>query len=783
MQKLLVLQPADGSKPTKTIRKDGSKISFDQRQKFWKFHWLEYNNFHSIIEELILADHSTFVLGAPTQYALDNIDDPLPRIKRAKPEFPNPTIKEYRDGEQLVLDLDDVYWPMFDSANPEPAIREYLKENGINCDVTWQITSGQKPGSREARVRLYMVGERDYPLEYRKAWCLRCGADSAVYTANQVIYTASPIYEDGKDPIKKRVGFIEGKHRKLKLPLVDMNEVAKVIEENTYTAAHFETDELPPEVKSGKVFRRYFMPKAFSLLNKGLTHNQVFTIIQAEASQVEGREFNAENTHDYIKDAESKIDEERKAQRLAQQHMLEGQDETKKHYSSIEIPDEVLFPPGSNIEELAMALYKNSYRPNKMICAMTTRALIAFMAGGKYKSVQGDRLNIQQVITAGTAVGKNVGVNAFNQHATKLLGPDNLDLSIMLRQKIVNSALSSTQGIMDSAKDGHHHDMLFNIDEYGKFIEEATGKNADKNKAAYYNMFLEIYSASNGTYIPSHLSKANDQKPRILHAPCFILNAATTQATFIDGVSSDDLVSGRIGRLCVFDADRYAHRPVDPEPFEISEDLQNHLAKLSDTKVLEQNMVLIDKDLISQARVDTPIMIDFGDGVAERVRELRDRYYDKYEQQSFGVIWTRAIENIKKYACIEAVAEDYMNPVVTVDMLERARLLVEASCKYMVAMFDEEVSENQYDGAEKSVIERLFKEGEGNWVPQKVLKELNKIKKLGSPRQKQEILDGLENDAVIVKQETPNTRGKPTVLYRLSDMYFVVMERKKQRRS
>jgi hypothetical protein len=215
----------------------------------------------------------------------------------------------------------------------------------------------------------------------------------------------------------------------------------------------------------------------------------------------------------------------------------------------------------------------------------------------------------------------------------------------------------------------------------------------------------------------------------------------------------------------------------------ISDDLQNHLAKLADTKVLEQNMVLVDKDLISETRVSNPIKIDFEDGVADMIIELRDRYYDTVEKRAFGTIWYRAIENIKKYACIEAVAEDYMNPVVTADMLERARLLVECSCKYIVAMFDEEVSDNQYDGASKAVIQKLYEAGEGNWVPQNILKKLNKVAKTGGPRQRQDILDGLESDSVVIKQSIPNTRGKPTVNYRLTDMYFVAMQRKKQRRS
>lgn len=782
MSNLLVLQPADGSKPTKVIRKDGTKQSFDQRQKLWKFHWIEYNNFHSIVEEMILTDHSTFVLGEPTQWALENMDKVLQRTKRPKPEWPNPTVKPDRAGEQLVLDLDDVYWENYDPIKPEPAIKKYLKEHDIDCDVTWQITSGQKLNTKEARVRLYMVGESEYSLDVRKAWALKCGGDSAVYTSNQVIYTAKPIYEDGSDPIKQRIGFIEGKNRKLKMPLIEMNEVQTIIRESTYDGSQLLSSDLPDEVKSGKVYRRYFMPKAFSLLNKGLDEESVFLMIKALAEPIKYRRFDEENVREYIRDAAEKIGLENAESKLADELVMSMSDQTeKKKVSAEKIHDDILFPPDSTIKELALALYGSSHRPNKMISAMAARAIIAFVAGGKYRSEEGDRVNIQQVLTASTGVGKNVAVKAFTSNSHELFGEDNRELGYSLIGKIVRDTNSTVQGVMDAALEGNHHDLLFQIDEFGKFLDESKATKGNAFKAALNNMFLEIYSSADGIFVPRQLSRSGDpnRKQRMLQAPCFIVSAATTQSTLIESVAEEDVSSGKMGRMCIFDADAYAEPPSRPRPFKISEDLQNHISKLADTKVLEQNMILRDSDLIAGARVSSPILIKFAPGVSDYLFDLSIKYYEMRESNEGGELWARAVENIKKYACIEAVSEDYMSPVVTMDMVKRCRKLVESSCVYMVNMFAEEVSVNELDGAEKAVVARLFEEGEGKWLPQKALKELNRMKKLRNIVDKQRILEQLEGDNVIICNRVKNERGKPTVLYRLSDMYFSIETKRK----
>lgn len=313
MSRLLLLSPEDyeSNKPTKLLNKELDKLkSFTAGFNFY-FETVEYKSFHKTLKKVSTLKDSFIVLGELTEFgeALEETGKTGPRRKKKG----DPTIQD-RVGDQIVLDLDDHILPGFDALSPENAIKNWLAEKNINCDVTWQITSGQKLNTEEARIRLYFECTKAMPLEDRKAWSQSPGiaADGSVYTCSQPIYTASPIIEGGIDPIKNRWGFIEGDVRKMRLPKLTPEEVKQY---SGYMRAGGEWDfddfELPEEVLNGSVYRRYFMPLAFHYANKLKGDREaIFLIIAGKAQAVKSREFSAENTYAYIDDALSKINSE-----------------------------------------------------------------------------------------------------------------------------------------------------------------------------------------------------------------------------------------------------------------------------------------------------------------------------------------------------------------------------------------------------------------------------------------------------------------------------------------
>jgi hypothetical protein len=342
MKELLLLSPQDQdkNKPTKILDKDLNKIkSFDSGFKFI-FEIVEYDSFHEILEKISKLSSSFLVLGAPTSLGRDMAETNTPAPRRKKKG--DPTIKD-RLGTEIVLDIDDHIIDGYDALSPEKGIKNWLAEKEINCDVTYQITSGQKLNTPEARIRLYFECSKLQPLDVRKAWSQspEIMADGSVYTCSQPIYTAPPVIEGGVDPISRRWGFIQGETRRFKIPKLSSEEVKHYSGYQIGDQYDLTDPNIPEEVLSGKVYRRYFMPLAFHYVNLLKADREaVFAIIASKASQVKSREFNAENVYAYIDDAIDKIKWEMD---YAKSELISDSDiEEKKEDDTPQFPENLL---------------------------------------------------------------------------------------------------------------------------------------------------------------------------------------------------------------------------------------------------------------------------------------------------------------------------------------------------------------------------------------------------------------------------------------------------------
>ena len=371
MKELLLLSPVDPekNKPTKILDKDLNKVkSFSAGLKF-NFETLEYENIHVALADIFCLRSSFLVLGQLTEYG-----EEFKRSKKAgrrTKKKGTPTIQD-RDGPEIVLDLDDHFIENFDPLNPEPSIKNWLIEKGIDADTTWQITSGQKLNSTEARIRLYIEADKPYSLKVRKAWSQSpvIEADGSVYTCSQPIYTAPPIIEGGVDPISSRTGFIEGVVRQFKVPKLTQEEVKKYGGHLRGSSDFdFNDSTLPKEVLSGIVYRRYFMPLAFHYVNKGLSEEDVFHLISAKATQVTSREFHEENVREYIADAFAKYREEGF-----------GKVDLPELKDSEDISYELDWPPGL-MGQFSRDIYESADYPNKAIAICTAFGIVAGIQG------------------------------------------------------------------------------------------------------------------------------------------------------------------------------------------------------------------------------------------------------------------------------------------------------------------------------------------------------------------------------------------------------------------
>jgi hypothetical protein len=120
------------------------------------------------------------------------------------------------DAPDCPTDLDPV-------AEPERAVdyvaASLLPAEMSGCDIYWKLTSGAgfKPG---LRLRLVFWLDRAMTGGEIKRWLAGCrGVDGSIYAANQPIYFATPLFDDGvADPVPRRSGIRQGQRRLVSPP-------------------------------------------------------------------------------------------------------------------------------------------------------------------------------------------------------------------------------------------------------------------------------------------------------------------------------------------------------------------------------------------------------------------------------------------------------------------------------------------------------------------------------------------------------------------------------------
>jgi len=410
MKTLLVLRPKN-NKPTKILDKGLNKVSNYDAGILYKFETLRYSNLHTELKKILSVNTCFIVLGELTEYGaqLEANDDYGPRRKKKG----QPTIQD-RDGTEIVLDLDDHPIKGFDPLDPAPGITRWLKMNKISCDVTWQITSSQKLNAEEARIRLYFETDVPHTLLMRKAYSQSIKADGSVYTCMQPIFTAPPIIEgNGKDPIKKRHGFIKGRQKNFVLPEFTPEEVTKNCSIFRGGPSYdFNNTELPADVLNGSVYRRYFMPLAFHYVNLlSGDREAVFHIIKGLSLQVKSREFDPDNVYEYIDDAIEKIQEEASSYENSSPLLSDESGEKHEHTN---LPE-----PRGGMRVLVQSALSMMRYPNNVIAQVTAEHAVSVFGGGIYH-LNNINTTRKRVLIAQQGSGKSY-VGAYMQSAVESL--------------------------------------------------------------------------------------------------------------------------------------------------------------------------------------------------------------------------------------------------------------------------------------------------------------------------------------------------------------------------
>lgn len=560
MKHLLILTPEnpDVNAPTKVLNKDLKKIKeFSAGLNFY-FETFTYENLHEAMQKVFTLENSFITLGmlTPTGRELELDRIPGRRIKRDK-EIGSATIKD-KNGTEIVLDLDDHYLEGYDALNPESGIKKWLDAKEINCDVTWQITSGQKLNTSDARIRLYFECDKPCELVARKSFSQseKIQADGSVYTCSQPIYTAPPKIEGGVDPIPVRTGFIKGEvpyFKILEIPYEEAVKNAKINRSGYQSDYDYTIKEIPDEVKKGTVYRRYFMPYAFYLANKKLSREEIFAIIEFK-SQASPRAFDPENVYQYIDGALEKIGFE--------QDEEGGNGAASAEELMLEKDDVPVFPTGlmDLLPEPWGLIYKN-YRAAVSgifvdpILFATIMSTNAHFLNSKYLTGfgKGKIPNTFNLILYPSGGGKDTNTTgvirnlstAFNSHPRCKF--PNTDMFSIIRTEYKDN-ISSDSGFLNAFN--RESQSLFMLDTEATKTIKKINSQGNENVSNLGQKFIE---AANGDIIRGKVM-AGDKKNQMLDIfnPTVQIMLAGQPETTAESLTPDNISSGLLARCNIF---------------------------------------------------------------------------------------------------------------------------------------------------------------------------------------------------------------------------------------
>ena len=190
------------------------------------------SNIHELAQllaDLATDSRSCVILGdfRPDAQLRRNVNrrmNPDPKRPHVKPDIvPSSTGKK-----ALPLDIEKVPMPHSDAVevthdkvvginDPAGAVRSVIREylppyfHGVTAFYAFSSSAGVK-GWNEVRLRLWYYMSEPVKSIRLATWAKRIKAlDPAIYTPNQVIYTATPIFKNMPDPCDNwRVGVIHG---------------------------------------------------------------------------------------------------------------------------------------------------------------------------------------------------------------------------------------------------------------------------------------------------------------------------------------------------------------------------------------------------------------------------------------------------------------------------------------------------------------------------------------------------------------------------------------------
>lgn len=420
---------------------------------------------------------------------------------------------------------------------------------------------------------------------------------------------------------------------------------------------------------------------------------------------------------------------------------IKKQSTAKKEYT-IPRPDGIL-------GDIADYITETAYRQQPLFSLTAALAIGAVATGRKYATETGLRSNLYLVNLGATGCGK--------EHARKVIKEI---FQLAERSDLIGEEeIASGQAI--NARLAETPNVLFPLDEFGKFMQAVNGQNSGSHLRDIASVFLRLFGESNSIYTGKAYADRKRNRVEPIEYPCVTIYGTSTPETFFESLTSDALHDGFINRLLVIPTEE--HRPEKNKNLSREDIPEKIIQWVKDASSLQMisggtgNLVGVNpaKPIVIKMTDDAKEKMDwFENFVDERIKEQRGSSYEK--------IWSRSVEMAAKLSMIYAICENEKAPEINFKHVEWSVGVITHFTGEMISQVEMRLSSSPFERNVKELYQYIMNAGEKGLTKRETQRRMARLK----PKELDEAIQSLMGQEKIdFRPRNEGKRGRPGMAY------------------
>lgn len=375
-------------------------------------------------------------------------------------------------------------------------------------------------------------------------------------------------------------------------------------------------------------------------------------------------------------------------------------------------------------------------------------ACFATAAGRRYQSPTGILTNVYCVALMASGAGKDFPLRSVGQVLTYAGAIDS-----------VGGRIVSATGIRSALE--KRPTLFVPIDEMGKLLSAMNNPRGTLKDAV--SMLLELYSESQSFTKGGMYANTRERETNLIHNPCLSFFGVATPSTFWESLTSQSVADGFLPRMILL-----LDREQEPEP------------KLDLSRVIWPD-ALIDQIKAIIAGAADHIMFPMGEGAGTPCKPYVVPYADENARQRWFAMkmqerdlrlssaaikhpfYNRLAENATKLALVRAIDRCSEAPILTADDFEWGHGLSWRSIEAFEREIGENLADSDYHARLKRVQDVIRKAGAAGISANALGRQCQSI----PLRDRQAILEDLEDQGAVASERDTSTGGRPKFIYRI----------------